>query len=315
MTLPDPAPSRKRRGPLGVMFALALILAAGWSAGWFWLKDQTIARMDQTAKALGDSGYRLEWSKREVSGFPFRLDVNLSDVRVSEPSGWALTAPLIKSEAFIYALGHWVLVAPQGVTFTRPDGGAVIVQGQALRASATDFDKRPPRIDIEGANLTFSPEAGAKPYFLSSAKQLNVRIIAGPDDQGAFLLRVGGARMALQGLAARATEGGLVDMDLGLTLTRLSAFDGQSWETAARAWAGAGGVIEVDRASVSGGAARLSAKAGTLRPGRDGRLEGSLDASLGDLTGSGQALQGQVVLRGDKAFIGPLEIGPSPRVW
>lgn len=315
MTLPDPASPRKRRGPFGPLFILVLILAVGWCAGWFWLKDQAIARMDQTARTLADSGYRLEWGKREVSGFPFRLNVNLSDLRVSEPSGWALTAPMLKGEAFAYALGHWVLVAPQGVTFTRPDGGAVIVQGQALRASLTEFDKRPPRIDIEGVNLTFSPEAGAKPYFLSSAKQLNVRVLAGPEDQGAFLLRVGGARMALQGLAARATEGGLVDMDLGLTLTRISAFDGQSWESAARAWAAAGGVIDVDRASVSGGAARLSAKAGTLRPATNGRLEGTLDASLGDLTGSGQMLQGQVVLRGEKAFIGPLEIGPSPRVW
>ncbi|HYE46650.1 MAG TPA: DUF2125 domain-containing protein [Caulobacter sp.] len=314
MSLPDPASPRKRRGP-GLILVLAALLVGGWSAGWFWLKGEAVKRMDQAAKDLSDRGYRLEWSRREVTGFPFRLDVDLSDLRVSEPSGWALSAPLIKSEAFVYALGHWVLVAPQGVTFTRPDGGAVIVQGQALRASLSDLGKRPPRVDIEGVNLTFSPEAGAKPYFLSSARQLNVRLVAGPDDNGAFLLRVGGAQMALEGLAARATEGGLVDMDLGLTLTRVSAFGGQSWEDGARAWARAGGRIEVDRASVSGGQARLSAKTGTLRPDRAGRLEGQLDASLGDLTGSGQLLQGRVILRDGKAFIGPLEIGPSPRVW
>lgn len=279
------------------------------------MRGEAMRRMDETAKVLGDKGYRLTWSERTVSGYPFRLDVNLKDAQVAEPSGWQLTAPLIKGEAYIYRLDHWVVVAPQGVTFTRPDGGAVIVQGKALRASLADFDKKPPSLMLEGVDLTFSPEAGAKPYFLSAAKQLNLKIMAGPDDLGGVLLHVGGARMALEGLAARATEGGVVDMDLDLTLTRMSALAGEDWEGAARAWAAAGGVIKVRQASVSGGAARLSAKAGTLTPDANGRLAGDLDATLGDLTGSGQSLQGQVSLQGGKARIGPLEVGPSPRVW
>ncbi|RYF91589.1 MAG: DUF2125 domain-containing protein [Caulobacteraceae bacterium] len=313
-TLPDPAPRRKRSG-VATPFILLLILIAAWSGGWFWLRGEAMRRMDETAKVMGDRGYRLTWGERTVSGYPFRLDIYLKDAKVSEPSGWALSAPVIKSEAFVYALKHWVFVAPQGVTFTRPDGGAVIVQGKALRASLSDLDKRPPTIAIEGADLTFSPEAGAKPYFLSAARQLNVRILPGPNDLGGVLLHIGGAKMALQGLAARATEGGVVDMDLDLTLTKMSALSGQDWESSARAWAAKGGVIQVRQASVTGGAARLSAKAGTLTPDASGRLSGDLDATLGDLTGTGQALQGRVSLRDGKARIGPLEVGPSPRVW
>ena len=47
----------------------------------------------------------------------------------------------------------------------------------------------------------------------------------------------------------------------------------------------------------------------------NGRLAGDLDATLGDLTGSGQALEGRVSLQDGKARLGPLELGPSPRVW
>lgn len=313
-TLPDQRPRRKRLG-ITTPFILLAILIAAWSGGWWWLRGEAMQRMDETAKVMGDKGYRLTWSERTVSGYPFRLDVNLKDAAVSEPSGWQLTAPLIKAEAYIYRLDHWVLVTPQGLTFTRPDGGAVIVQGRAMRASLADFDKRPPSIMLEGVDLTFDPEAGAKPYFLSAAKQLNMKILAGPDDLGGVLLHIGGARMALEGLAARATEGGLVDMDLDLTLTKMSALAGQDWESAARSWAAKGGVIQVRQASVTGGAAKLSAKAGTLTPDANGRLSGDLDATLGDLTGSGQALQGRVSLQDGKASIGPLEIGPSPRVW
>lgn len=313
-TLPDPAPRRKRRSPF-IPFLLAVVLIAAWSGGWWWMRGEAMRRMDETARVMGDRGYRLTWSERTVSGFPFRLDVNLKDATVSEPSGWQLKAPLIKSEAYIYRLDHWILVTPQGLTFTRPDGGAVIVQGKAMRASLADFDKRPPSIMLEGVELTFNPEAGAKPYFLSAARQLNMKIMAGPDDLGGVLLHIGGARMALEGLAARATEGGLVDMDLNLTLTRMSALSGQDWEGAARAWAAKGGVIQVRQAQVTGGAVRLSAKAGTLTPDANGRLSGDLDATLGDLTGSGQALEGRVSLQDGKARLGPLELGPSPRVW
>lgn len=313
-TLPDPAPGRKRRGIAGPLILAAVVIAA-WSGGWWWMRGEAVRRMDETAKVMGDKGYRLTWSERTVSGYPFRLNIDLKDAVVSEPSGWQLRAPVMKGEAYIYRLDHWVVVAPQGLTFTRPDGGAVIVQGKAMRASLADFDKHPPSIMLEGVELTFSPEAGAKPYFLSAARQLNMKIMAGPNDLGGVLLHVGGARMALEGLAARATEGGLVDMDLDLTLTKMSALSGDSWESAARGWAAKGGVIEVRRASVSGGAVKLWAKAGTLTPDANGRLSGSLDATLGDLTGSGQALQGQVSLADGKARIGPLEVGPSPRVW
>ncbi|MBI1407347.1 MAG: DUF2125 domain-containing protein [Caulobacter sp.] len=316
MTLPDPASGRKRRGPgIAFPFILLLIVIAAWSLGWMWLRGEAVRRMDQTAADLATKGYRLEWGKRSVGGYPFRLDIDLNDVRLAEPSGWALTAPSLKGEAYAYAVDHWVVVAPAGVTFTRPDGGAVIVGGKALRATLSDFDKRPPRIAIEGADLTFSPEAGASPYFLSAARQLNVRLIPGPNDLGGVLLHVGGARMALQGLAARATEGGLVDFDLNLTLTRTSAFNGSDWASAARAWGQGGGEIEVRQAAVTGGAARLEARAGTLRPGPDGRLVGQLDATLGDITGSGQSLHGAVRLQDGKARLGPLVIGPSPKLY
>lgn len=316
MTLPDPADRRKsrRRGP-GGLFILVILLAAAWSGGWFWLKGQVEQRMDAVVAQAKQDGYELRWAGRKISGFPFRVDVELTDVVATEPSGWGVAIPRVKGEAFAYAIHHWVVVLPEGLTFNRPDGGAVIVTARALRASLTDFDKRPPSVAIEGVDMTFTPEAGARPYFLSAARSLNARIIPGPDDQGGVLLLLGGTRMALEGLAARATEGGLVNFELDLTLTRVSGFEGRSWAQAARAWTGAGGVILVRKASVSGGAAVLSAKSGTLTVAPDGRLQGDLDAELGDLSGQGQPLRGRVSLVEGQARLGPLVIGPSPRLF
>jgi hypothetical protein len=316
MTLPDPASGRKRRrSGIATPFILLLLVAVLWSGYWWWLRGEAVRRMDDTARQLGEQGYQMTWDQRAVGGYPFRLDIDVTNLRLAEPSGWSLTAPSVKGEAYAYTVGHWVMVAPQGVTFTRPDGGAVIVQGEALRASLSDFDQRPPRIAIEGLNLTFSPEAGAKPYFLSAARQLNLRVMAGPDNQAGMLLHVGGARMALQGLAARAVEDGPVDFDLDLTLTGVNRFSGGDWKSAARTWAEGGGQILVRKAMVSGGAVKLEAQSGNLRPDVNGRLEGELNATLGDLTGSGQSLQGVVGLKNGEAKLGPLPIGPAPRLY
>lgn len=315
MTLPDPGEGRKRRRGPGCLIFLVLLAAGLWSGGWFWLKGETEARMDKAAKDAAARGYALAWDKRTVSGFPFRLDVTLEGFRASEPSGWAIRADQLKGEAYVYALDHWVLVAPTGLTFTRPDGGSVVVAGQALRASVTDFDKRPPRIAIEGYKLTFKPAPGAKPYFLSAAETLHLRLVPGPDDQGGFLLRLGKSNMALEGLAARATEGRTVDLDIDLTLTKMSGFQGGDWAGGVQGWNGAGGQILVRKAAITGGDAVLQAKGGTLTVGPDGRLQGDLDASLGDIAGEGPPLQGRVQLRDGQVMLGPLGIGPSPKIY
>jgi len=316
MTLPDPASGRKRRrSGIATPFILLLLVAVVWSGYWWWLRGEAVRRMDDMARQLAAQGYQMTWDQRTVGGFPFRLDIDVANLRLAEPSGWSLTAPTVKSEAYAYAVNHWVIVAPQGLTFTRPDGGAVIVRGEALRASLTDFGQRPPRIAIEGLNLTFSPEAGAKPYFLSAARQLNLRLMQGPDNQAGLLLHVGGARMALQGLAARAVEDGPVDFDLNLTATGTDRFSGGDWKSAARAWGEAGGRILVRKAVISGGAVKLEARSGVLRPDANGQLEGELNATLGDLTGTGQSLEGVVSLKNGEAKLGPLPIGPSPRLY
>jgi len=79
---------------------------------------------------LRAQGYPVAWETRTVGGFPFRLDVTLTGARIAEPSGWAVAMPALKTEAWIYRLDHWMLVAPEGVTLSRPDGGAVLVRAR-----------------------------------------------------------------------------------------------------------------------------------------------------------------------------------------
>src|SRR5665213_3014231 len=150
----SPSPRERRRLGLYIPFLLLLAFALAWSAGWLWLRAETLRRLDGARASLAGTGRELSWTSRDVSGFPFRLDVDFTDLSLREPSGWALAFPKLNAEAAVFAPTHWVAVAPAGAAFTRPTGGQVIVGAKVLRASVSDLAARPPRISVEGIALT-----------------------------------------------------------------------------------------------------------------------------------------------------------------
>jgi hypothetical protein len=316
MTLPDSPPARKsRRLGLFLPWTLALLLAVGWSLAWVKLRGEAVARMDAAVAQLRAQGYPVAWETRTVTGFPFRLDVTLTGARIAEPSGWAIATPLLKTEAWIYRLDHWMLVAPEGMTLTRPDGGAVSVRAGALRASLAGLGTKPPRLSVEGVDLAFDTAAGATPYLIQSAKRLELHLRPGPEDQGGVLFRVEGAKLRLQGLPARVAQDRPVSMSWDLVLSKMSAFKGSNWPNAVRSWRDAGGVLTVRGAELRGGDAVLTGQGGPLRVGLDGRLGGTLDAKLKDADGSQPGFGGPVDLKDGRAKFGLLDLGPAPRVF
>ncbi|MBI5941179.1 MAG: DUF2125 domain-containing protein [Caulobacterales bacterium] len=316
MTLPDRSTARKpRRLGLVLPWLALLLLAVGWSIAWVRLRTEAVTRMDAAAEQLRAQGYPVEWKTRTVTGYPFRLDITLTDARIGEPSGWAMALPTLKSEAWIYRLDHWMLVAPDGVTLTRPDGGPVAVRARALRASLAGLGSRPPRLSIEGADVDFDTPPGAKPYLIRSAERLELHLRPGPDDQGGVLFKVEGAKLRLQGLPARVAQDRPVSMQWELVLSKMSGFSGRSWPSAVRNWRDAGGVITVRGAELRGGDALLTGTGGPLRVGSDGRLEGQINATLKESGGRGQGFGGPVDLEDGRARLGPLDLGPAPRVY
>ncbi len=281
MTLPDPQSSRKvRRWGLGLPYAMAIILAAGWCVGWFWVRGQAEQQMDAERDRLVAAGYPVSWQTRSIDGFPFRLDLHLTGVSLGEPSGWALAIPRLEAEAYAYSPDHWVLVAPDGVTFNRPKGGGVAVQARALRASLSNFGDYPPRLSVEGEDLTFTASPGAKPYFVTAAKAFNLHLRAGPNDMGAVYVGLDQADANLTGLMARIAQGKPIGITADALFTKAGAFTGRDWPGAVQAWSAAGGAFQVRQITVAAGDSILDARAGALSVDRDGRLAGSLNASL-----------------------------------
>lgn len=299
--------------------------------------------MERYVSGVRQAGYSVSWGERKVGGFPFRIDVRWTGVALSEPSGWGLTVPELKAEAYVYAPDHWVAVASEGARFTRRDGGSVNVAARVLRASLVGSGAPFPRLTIEGEGLAFQTKPGAAPYWLEGADHLQFHLRPGPADQGALLLRIVGARARLSGLVAQIAQGGPVSVVWDSVFSHASAVRGQDWPSAIKAWSAANGALTVRQATLTAGESILILKGGDLTTGTDGRIKGALDAQLRSAPkafaamGEQGAMPPQTVMAaqqatqatpGDdtpvsvtltfqdgKTLLGPLEISPAPRIF
>jgi len=292
------------------------VLAVAGAAGWFVARINLARQMDRTVQSLHAHGVEVSWSRRRVTGFPFRLDVAFDTLRIADHAGWVLTAPELKGEAFAYNPGHWIVAAPAGMALTRPGRGVLDVTGQAIRASVSGLGSAAPRYSFQGLKLTFSPEPGAALPSLGAADLLEVHLQPGPDDQAALLIRLNAGRPPLS-VAANGP-----DQILGLTwdsrLSHLSALSGADWPSAVKHWTEAGGVMSLVDAQLSLGAVQLNAQPATLTVGADGRLRGVVPLSLSQGRAAKRLLGAApltLTFQDGATRLGPLPLGPAFQVF
>lgn len=344
MSLPDPIPPRKLlRLGLWLPFVALGVFITGWSATWFWARGQVAARMDAAVEAADRAGYRIAWKDRAIGGYPFRLDVTLTEPRIHEPSGWALEAPRLEGEAFMHAPTHWLIAAPDGLTFVRPQGGPVAVKGQLLRASLTHLTNHPPNFSFEGVKLAFAPQPGAEPFALAYADRFEFHLRAGPNDEGGVFTSLEGGKAQGSGLFGRLAGPKPVAMVWNSTLSRISAFTGANWPDAVRHWSDAGGRMTVRNAGITAGDVVAGVTSGTLSTAADGRLSGMLALTLrqaprglaalsetGVITpqtaeaatlvvqarqGSAESANASLDFQAGRTTLGPVALGAAPRIY
>jgi len=334
--------TRPRRLGLYGPFILLLVAVIAWSIGWLWMRDQVYRNLDTFRSNMAQAGYDVTWRARSVWGYPFRLDLGVSDFAMRAPSGWRLSVPTTNAEAEVLTPGHWVLDIPGDMSLTSKGGDALVIRSNVLRASLSDIDAHPPRISVEGLGVTLTGPAGANPFFFSAAKELHLHTRAGPDDQGAFYLEVDQADAPFTGLLGRIADGKPVTLIADSVYSHAGAVDGVDWASAVSRWRDRGGVLNMRTLKLLAGDAVLDAKPGTLTVDQDGRLKGSLNVALraapralAAMTQSGAirpetaataasvldaSRQGSVDavtidFQAGQTTLGPAAIGPSPKVY
>ena len=302
MTLPDWSPTRKpRRLGLWLPWAFAVFAALAWCSAWFVAREKVATGLDTLRANAVSAGWSVGWSRAQVTGFPFRLDVDLENAHARTPSGWGLAAPELKAEAFLLSPSHWIAFASRGATVQRRRGGALMVKAKSLRASLSEASGHPPRLSVEGYDLSFATPPGAAPFALESAAEVHLHTKAGPDDQGAAYIEVDGARTRLPGLIGRIAEGRSASLIIDGIFSGAHALVGRDWPAAMRSWSAASGAFTIRRLRVTAGSAELDSRAGSLDIGTDGRLRGTVDLTLREAPRTLDAMSQEGALPSDTA--------------
>ena len=253
-----------------------------------------------------------------------------------------MAAPSLKTEASVFAPGHWVAFAPDGAVLVRPEGGPVRVTAKVLRASISDPAAYPPTFSFEGLGLVFAAAPGSAPYFLNAAAEAHLHTRAGPADEGAFLFELDRATPAPQSVLGRIAGGEAVTLVADVIYSRASSLAGPSWARAVDTWVAAGGQMQVRRLRLVAGDTAVDAQGAGLTASGDGRLEGALDATvahsdriLGALAASGSIDPGvariaisvlqaghvgtrdhaTLTFQAGRTTVGPVALGAAPKVY
>jgi hypothetical protein len=323
-----PQPARPRRFWLWAPYVLVLAALIAWTGVWWTMNLRVRSQLNVRAAALRAHGYQASWTGLKIDGWPFRLDVTLTEPRLADPSGWGVAAPILKSEVLPYAPDHWILAATEGLTLTRPGKGPLAVSGRAIRASVSGLGGARPRFSFEALDLSLAPAPGGQPAAFSSADKLEAHLQPGPDDQAALLIRIEDAR--LERLAALARLAPTLNLTWDARLSHLSALHGADWPSAVRAWTAAGGAMSVADAKIALGGLTLQGSGGVLTVGDDGRLSGAAPMSvgkgggvslggihLGGISIGGLSFSGSMPLtfEGGRVAFGAFPLGPALKIY
>ncbi len=81
------------------VLGLALLAFGGLTGYWFWAADRVEAAIAEWTEAQRARGYEIAYRGPELSGFPIRLAVAISEPRVAAPRGWRWSGASIAGQA------------------------------------------------------------------------------------------------------------------------------------------------------------------------------------------------------------------------
>jgi hypothetical protein len=288
------APRRRPLWGLFIVPVLLLIVAAAWSAFWFYAASQVDEAADAWRAQEAKSGRVYDCATRSVAGFPFRLEVRCDGASVSlvsQTAGQGAT-----QEPFTAKLGEILVVAqvydPKLLIaeFTAPAtisvGGqqpSMLVNWSKARSSVVGLPAVPQRASIVFDDPSIVRFNGPAQTPLARARhiELHGRLAEGsaidhPVIETVLKIEAG----SLQEVHPLLAEP--FDADVRTLLSGLKDLSPKPWPQRFREIQAAGGHVEIVQSRIQQGEV-ISVAAGTLSLNAAGRVEGELQMTVAGL--------------------------------
>ncbi|HEY0103171.1 MAG TPA: DUF2125 domain-containing protein [Brevundimonas sp.] len=349
MTDASHTPTRHPRRGLVLPFIIVGVLLAAWTGWWFFLVRQVETQLDVQVERLRQDGWTITHATPATTGWPFRARVSIPHASFLAPSGHGVAAPELIAEANAYNPDRWVVIAPDGLTLTRPDKGKVGIDGDGLRLSVSHLRQRFPDLRVEMIRPTFTAHQDAEPFPIASAERvlLNVRPHVNGGDETTDAMDVAfelaDARGRPGGPVEGATRQGRLTARLEGTVQNASRLAGIDSAGVFSAWTAAGGRFTDIRGELAAGDSRARIESDGLAAAPDGRLQGQVSlraerpmAAIAGLAGSrsgavdragaagaavaagaegGEGVDLVIQFRDGRTWLGPFALAPAPKLF
>ncbi|MDB5564669.1 MAG: hypothetical protein JWP84_1235 [Tardiphaga sp.] len=284
---------RRRLWPVFIMPVLVVVLAAAWSAFWFFAASKVDETVDVWRAREAAAGRIYDCANRSVAGFPFRLEVRCSGVSVallSQTAGQAATqAPITAKLGEILVVAQIysprLLIAEFKAPAIPSDRGqpAMVVNWSTARSSIVGLPGPPDSADIvfDDASLDRIVGSVQAPTMRAKHIELHGRIAESSTPEKPVIESV----LQLTGGSIQGVHPLLevpFDADIRTLLSGLKDFSPKPWPERFREIQAAGGRVEIVQSRVQQGDV-ISLATGSLGLTASGNLDGELQMTVAGL--------------------------------
>jgi hypothetical protein len=339
----DPLPTRRRsRFWLYGPFMLLVVLAAGWSAFWFYARGRIATEIDTALAREVERGRTWTCTDRSIGGFPFRIELRCTALSLTS-TRWGEAVRVETGPAVVvgqvYSPGLVILEASSPAKVTLPEGRVLDLTWKNLDASfAWRSPERFALVASEPRGVLTTPGLTTETWGAATLEVHLRRNPTRPATDQAVDIAIAAKGTILPPIDALLgnTEAG--EIDLQATLTQAENFRKGFNPDALESWRAANGTFELTRVVSTKGKARVDGSgqlaldplhrvAGDLQLAavgieqigglRIGNLLGGLGGILGGRSSNAAAVPGlttlpPVSLREGRVFIGPFRLPLQP---
>ena len=277
-----------RRKPwlIAMPLAFVLVLAAGWSAFWYYAAREAEARVNDWQMQQAGAGRVFSCGSQKVGGFPFRIEVRCADVAVElkdtqPPVALKLKEILVVSQVWDPKLLIAEFTGP--LMASEPGQPPYATATWTLaQASVRGTPAMPERASIVADDLKLDGAApGNPPLFNAKHAEFHARIQFGSwPHNPAVDLAVNLNAATAPGLGPYTRDP--LDADILAVLHGMKDLAPKPLPVRLREWQAAGGRLEIQKARVAQGEA-LTTATGTLALSPRGRVDGALQLNAAGL--------------------------------
>ena len=293
--------SRPARGPrprrrlwlIASPLILVLVLAAGWTAFWFYASSQATSRIAEWQEREAHAGRAFACAKQDVGGYPFRLEVTCGDptfeLRNLSPellvSGKFATVlaqvydPTLLIGEFAGPVMLSEVVAPANATAQPTSKPMMSANWSLAQASLRGRPGAPERLSLvfDNPEVARMARAAMEPVAAAKRLELHSRVISSEPENSAVeiaLRMTSGAAPALYAAIAQPT-----DADVNVTVSGLRDLSPKPLATYLRDLATTKGKIDISRARLAQ-ADVIATGNGALGITPDGLLDGQVTLTV-----------------------------------